>query len=165
MERIFSPWRMEYVGKGDAAPVAGCVFCVGPDDFDASDSLILGLYPATMAILNKFPYNNGHVLLSPRRHVSHPGLLSVDEARELAALLFFATTALNGVYRPEGMNLGMNVGKVAGAGIADHIHFHAVPRWGGDTNFMTPLADTRVLPESLAQTRARLLPAFRDFRP
>jgi ATP adenylyltransferase len=129
------------------------------------DRLLLGLYPATVALLNRYPYNNGHVLVAPRRHVADLWELPGEELRELFSLVALGSRALRELYSAEGLNVGMNLGKVAGAGIADHLHVHLVPRWGGDTNFMTSVHDTRVLPESLLETRERLSPAFGLLRP
>jgi ATP adenylyltransferase len=166
MDRIFSPWRMEYIrqagGGGGSAP---CVFCVRDDDLEDPGRLLIGLYANTVAILNRYPYNNGHVLLAPRRHVANLWDLSSEELRELFSLVSLGTRALVQEYRTEGMNVGMNLGKAAGAGIADHLHVHLVPRWTGDTNFMTPVQETRVLPESLLESRRRLSAAFGPLTP
>lgn len=166
MDRIFSPWRMEYIrqagGGGGAAP---CVFCIRDGDLEDPGRLLIGLYTNTVAILNRYPYNNGHVLVAPRRHVANLWDLSNEELRELFSLVSLGTRALLQEYRTEGMNVGMNLGKVAGAGIADHLHVHLVPRWAGDTNFMTSIQETRVLPESLLESRRRLSAAFGPLTP
>ena len=166
MDRIFSPWRMEYIrraaGGGGTAP---CVFCVRDGDLEDPERLFVGLYPNTVAILNRYPYNNGHVLVSPRRHVANLWDLSSEELRELFSLVSLGTQGLALEYRTEGMNVGINLGKAAGAGIADHLHVHLVPRWAGDTNFMTPVQETRVLPESLLETRRRLSAVFGPLTP
>ncbi|MCL2103106.1 MAG: HIT domain-containing protein [Syntrophorhabdaceae bacterium] len=143
----------------------GCVFCVKEDAMTAPDSLFLGIYPSTAAILNRYPYNSGHLLIVPRRHVTDLSDLQAEELRELFSLVTLGIRALRETYIPEGMNVGMNLGKAAGAGIPEHLHIHLVPRWNGDTNFMTSVHDTRVLPESLPDSRNRLLPAFADLRP
>jgi ATP adenylyltransferase len=111
-------------------------------------------------LLNKFPYASGHVMVAPYRHVGTLGDLTDDEALELHRLAREALEALAGVYQPQGYNLGWNLGRVAGAGVVDHVHEHVVPRWGGDTNFMPVLADVKVLPEHLAESRARLADAW-----
>ncbi len=166
MERVFSPWRGEYIrqpsGSGGGKK---CIFCAVEADMADPDRLLLGVYPGTVALLNRFPYNNGHVLVAPRRHVSDLCDLPAEELRELFSLVALGTRALRETYGADGMNVGMNLGKVAGAGIADHLHVHLVPRWGGDTNFMTSVHDTRVLPESLLETRERLSRAFGLLRP
>jgi ATP adenylyltransferase len=166
VDRIFSPWRMEYILRsGGDGGTARCVFCVGGGDLEDPERLLLGLYPATVAILNRYPYNNGHALIAPRRHVVNLWDLSSEELRELFSLVSLATKALGEEYRTEGMNVGMNLGKAAGAGIVDHLHVHLVPRWAGDTNFMTPVQETRVLPESLLESRRRLSAVFGPLRP
>lgn len=169
MERMFAPWRMAYIrqetGGGNGGAGCGCIFCVAPENVDEPDRLVLGVYERTLAICNLYPYNNGHVLLAPRRHVSDLSLLEREELAELMSLAALATKVLGEEYAPGGFNLGMNLGKVAGAGIADHLHLHVVPRWNGDSNFMTAIQSTRVLPESLAETHLRLKPLFRELAP
>jgi len=161
VDRIFSPWRMEYIrrasGGGGSAP---CIFCVRDADLEDPGRLLVGLYPNTVVILNRYPYNNGHVLVAPRRHAANLWDLPGEELRELFSLVSLGTRALAQEYRTEGMNVGMNLGKAAGAGIVDHLHVHLVPRWAGDTNFMTPVQETRVLPESLLESRRRLSAVF-----
>lgn len=161
---MFSPWRMEYI-RGGGTGGARCIFCIGEGEKRDPGRLILAIYPNTLALCNRYPYNNGHVLLAPRRHVADLSLLSAEERRELISLVALGTVALTEEYAPEGFNVGMNLGKVAGAGIADHLHFHLIPRWGGDTNFMTSALTTRVLPESLLQTHARLSARFETLAP
>ncbi len=166
MERMFSPWRMEYVRGGDpGGRGGGCIFCLRESDLDDPERLVLGIYPRSVAICNRYPYNNGHVLAAPRRHVADLSLLSGEELAELFSLVALGTKALSEEYGPDGFNVGMNLGQAAGAGVADHLHVHIVPRWKGDTNFMTATQTTRVLPESLVQTRSRLLPRFAQLRP
>ncbi|MEK6697053.1 MAG: HIT domain-containing protein [Candidatus Deferrimicrobiota bacterium] len=166
MDRIFSPWRMEYIRQaGAGGGTAPCVFCVRDGDLEDPERLFVGLYPNTVAILNRYPYNNGHVLVAPRRHMANLWDLSSEELRELFSLVSLGTQGLAKEYRTEGMNVGMNLGKAAGAGIADHLHVHLVPRWAGDTNFMTPVQETRVLPESLLESRRRLSAVFGPLTP
>ena len=166
MDRIFSPWRMEYILQVGAGGGTGpCVFCVRDGDLEDPERLFLGLYLNTVAILNRYPYTNGHVLVAPRRHVANLWDLSSEELRELFSLVSLGTRVLALEYRTEGMNIGMNLGKAAGAGIVDHLHVHLVPRWAGDTNFMTPVQETRVLPESLLESRRRLSAVFGLLRP
>ena len=166
MDRIFSPWRMEYIRRaGGGGGTAPCVFCVRDGDLEDPERLLVGLYPGTVAILNRYPYNNGHVLIAPRRHVANLWDLSSEELRELFSLVSLGARALAQEYRTEGMNVGMNLGKAAGAGIVDHLHVHLVPRWAGDTNFMTPVQETRVLPESLLESRRRLSSVFGPLTP
>ena len=157
---------MEYVRQaGGGGGTAACVFCVPDGDLEEPERLLVGLYPGTVAILNRYPYNNGHVLIAPRRHVANLWDLSSEELRELFSLVSIGSRALAQEYRTEGLNIGMNLGKVAGAGIADHLHVHLVPRWAGDTNFMTPVQETRVLPESLLESRRRLSAVFGPLNP
>jgi len=157
---------MEYIrragGGGGSAP---CIFCIPDGDLEDPERLLVGRYPNTVAILNRYPYNNGHVLVAPRRHVANLWDLSNEELGELFSIVSLGTRVLAQEYRTEGMNIGMNLGKAAGAGIADHLHVHLVPRWVGDTNFMTPVQETRVLPESLLESRRRLSAVFGPLTP
>jgi len=164
MERMFSPWRMEYI-RGGGTGGSRCIFCLGEEDRRDPERLVLGIYPNTVAICNRYPYNNGHVLIAPRRHVADLIQLSGEERGELLSLVALGTKVLKEEYFPEGFNVGMNLGKVAGAGIADHLHVHLIPRWGGDTNFLTSVLATRVLPESLSQTHGRLSARFEALTP
>jgi ATP adenylyltransferase len=157
---------MEYVRQaGGGAGSAPCIFCVRDGDVDDPERLLVGLYPSTAALLNRYPYNNGHVLVAPRLLVADLWDLSSEELRELFSLVSLGARALTSEYRTEGMNVGLNLGKAAGAGIVDHLHVHLVPRWAGDTNFMTPVRETRVLPESLLETRRRLSAVFGPLTP
>jgi ATP adenylyltransferase len=154
---LWAPWRLEYVQQADEE--TGCVFCSeAAGELPAETSLLVHRGGHTIAILNKFPYSSGHLLLAPRRHVALLSDLTADEATELHRLAVAAVAALDETYAPGGFNLGWNLGRAAGAGIADHVHEHVVPRWGGDTNFMPVLADVKVLPEHLLATRDRLRP-------
>ena len=157
---------MEYIRRaGEGGGTAACVFCVPDGDLEDPERLVVGLYPGTVAILNRYPYNNGHVLIAPRRHVANLWDLSSEELRELFSLVSIGSRVLAQEYRTEGMNIGLNLGKAAGAGIVDHLHVHVVPRWAGDTNFMTPVQETRVLPESLLESRRRLSAVFGPLTP
>ena len=161
---MFSPWRMDYI-RGGGSGGERCIFCI-PDEVPRDpERLVLGVYANTVAICNRYPYNNGHVLIAPRRHVADPALLSGEEMREIMSLLALGTKAISAEYSPRGFNVGMNLGKTAGAGIPDHLHLHLVPRWEGDTNFMTSVLSTRVLPESLEQTHRRLSALFGPLTP
>jgi len=152
---------MDYIRQaGGGGGTAACVFCVPDVDLEDPERLLVGQYPGTVAILNRYPYNNGHVLVAPRRHVANLWDLSSEELRELFSLVSVGSRALAREYRTEGMNVGLNLGKAAGAGIADHLHVHLVPRWSGDTNFMTSVQETRVLPEALLESRRRLSAVF-----
>jgi ATP adenylyltransferase len=157
MERLWSPWRLEYVAG--SKPDTECVFCEAPRRPDG-DSLIVFAGVTSYVILNKYPYNNGHLMAVPYRHVDSLGGLRPEELHELALLVQRSEAALLEAYNPQGINVGINLGRAAGAGILEHIHVHAVPRWIGDANFMTAIGETRVLPEDLEATAARLRPIF-----
>ena len=162
LQRLWTPWRMSYI-RGDDEP-AGCPFCVLPGRGPEHDRETLVVHRGTTAfvILNAYPYNPGHLMAVPYRHLSEVEELSTEEVHELASLCQRAVRALKASSGPHAFNIGLNVGALAGAGIADHIHQHVVPRWGGDTNFMPVIAKTRVLPELLADTYDRLVPAFAE---
>ncbi|MGZ4386311.1 MAG: HIT family protein [Gaiellaceae bacterium] len=151
---LWAPWRGEYVENADRQE--GCVLCRAAE-LPEEESLVLHRGEHAFAVLNRFPYSSGHLMLAPHRHVGVFAELALEEAAELHALTVAALAALSAVYAPEGFNIGWNLGRVAGAGVADHVHEHVVPRWSGDTNFMPVLGDVKVLPEHLRSTRARLL--------
>ena len=153
MERLWAPWRLEYVEAADEQP--GCVFCLARDGDDAEKHVVHRGQHA-LVILNKFPYVSGHLLVAPNRHVGDYGELEDAEALEIHRLASSAIGALAQTYAPQGYNLGWNLGRIAGAGVVDHVHLHVVPRWAGDTNFMPVLADVKVIPEHLTATRERL---------
>ena len=156
---LWAPWRLEYIAQADEQE--GCVFCVeAAGELPAAESLRLHAGTGALALLNKFPYSSGHLMISPRRHVGALAELTDDEALEIHRLAVAAVDVLHRVYGPGGFNLGWNLGRVAGAGIADHVHLHVVPRWAGDTNFMPVLADVKVIPEHLLETRDRLRDAW-----
>jgi ATP adenylyltransferase len=151
---------MEFI---QAAKPAGCIFCDFPaEEGEASDrrNLVVHRAPHAFTILNRYPYNSGHLMVVPLAHVSALEELAPEAFAALHEELLRAVAAVKRAYRPEGLNMGMNLGKVAGAGIADHLHWHVVPRWGGDTNFMPVVADLRVVPEALDAAWARLRAAF-----
>ena len=156
---LWAPWRLEYIAHADEQD--GCVFCVeAAGSLEHDESLRVHEGEAAIALLNKFPYSSGHLMIAPRRHVGSLGELTDDEALEIHRLGVAAVDVLGRVYGPGGFNLGWNLGRVAGAGIADHVHLHVVPRWAGDTNFMPMLADVKVIPEHLLATRDRLREAW-----
>ncbi|MBX5475097.1 MAG: HIT domain-containing protein, partial [Thermoleophilia bacterium] len=146
MERLWAPWRLEYVAHADEQE--GCVFCRAAAGDDV-EQLVLYRGARAFALLNRFPYASGHLMVAPYRHGAGFDTLDDAEALEVHRLAVRAIAALRAVYAPEGFNVGWNLGRVAGAGVVDHGHVHVVPRWGGDTNFMPVLADVRVLPEHL----------------
>jgi len=157
MDRLWSPWRLEYV-TGDKANIA-CALCDAPH-MPAQQSLVLCRGRTCYVILNLYPYNNGHLMVVPYRHTAALAGLSPEELQEVAVLTQRSEIALVEAYGPHGINVGINLGKSAGAGIHEHIHVHLVPRWSGDTNFMTVVAETRVLPEALDTSASRLRPVF-----
>ena len=157
MEHLWSPWRLAYVSGG--AKSEHCVFCEAQGNDEAAP-LIVFQGTTCYVILNLFPYNNGHLLIVPRRHFATLAEAARDELCELAELVQRSERALEQAYNPEGLNVGINLGKPAGAGILEHLHVHVVPRWNGDTNFMTVVGKTRVLPEELPATADRLRPIF-----
>ena len=143
---------------GASGPIPDCIFCntAEPDRGD----LIIARGRVSFVILNLYPYNNGHLLVVPNRHVPNLASLTADEQAELMRLTRHAEIALQEAYSPQGLNIGINLGRPAGAGVADHLHVHLVPRWNGDTNFMTVIGNVRVVPEDLSATKARLQPIF-----
>jgi ATP adenylyltransferase len=162
MQPLWAPWRMELIQK--RAP-AGCIFCLFPAEMGAEAdrrNLIVARTPRSFAILNRYPYNNGHLMVVPRRHTGDFASLSAAESQDLHALLQLSTEVLKKAYRPEGMNVGMNLGHCAGAGIPDHLHWHVVPRWQGDTNFMPVLGQSKVMIEHLQSSFDTLQPLFHE---
>jgi ATP adenylyltransferase len=156
-QRIWAPWRLEYI-KGPKSDE--CIFCDSPGAASDDERFILHRGERCFVLLNTFPYNNGHLMLAPYEHVPAIEDLDADTLLELMTLTQRSIAALRAAYDPEGFNLGINQGKVAGAGFDDHVHLHVVPRWGGDTNFMPVIGHARVLPESLADSYAALRGAF-----
>jgi ATP adenylyltransferase len=149
---LWAPWRLEYIEQADE--LDRCIFC------DPEEELLVHRGQHVVVVLNKYPYSSGHLLIAPHRHLGELGLLSDDEALEVHRLAARGVEALRAEYAPHGHNLGWNLGRVAGAGIEDHVHLHVVPRWNGDTSFMPVLADVKVLPEALVRTAERLRPHF-----
>src|SRR5688572_31787077 len=158
MEHLWSPWRLPYV-TGTKEESAACIFCSALARGDA-EPLMVFRGRTSYVILNLYPYNNGHLMVVPNRHVGSLAALTAEEMNEVGRLTQRCETALTEAYQPHGFNFGVNLGKPAGAGILDHVHVHVVPRWNGDTNFMTVVGDMRVLPESLGASAARLRPIF-----
>jgi ATP adenylyltransferase len=158
-DRLWSPWRMEYI-EFDHDDMEGCIFCDKPSLGDDEAALILARGDLSYVMLNAFPYNPGHVMVSPFRHVGELEDMTVEELAGASAQLQRSIVALKRAVAPDGFNVGINLGRVAGAGILGHLHWHVVPRWNGDMNFMPVIGETRVLPEMLADTYARVKPAF-----
>ena len=159
MKRLWAPWRIQYI-KGP--PPEGCIFCVLPREGRDREHRIVYQGQRVFVILNTFPYNSGHLMIVPHRHVADLGALEDGEALELVHLTTAAMDAIRDTYGAEGFNVGLNLGRAAGAGIVDHVHLHVVPRWVGDTNFMPVLGETKVLPEDLSVTRDRLAKALHE---
>ncbi len=158
MTLIWAPWRMPYIlGEKDTL----CILCEKPKEKRDKANLILHRGEYGFVMLNLYPYNNGHLMVSPYQHASSLSELSEPILNNLMTLIVKSEMALRKSSNPEGMNCGLNLGKAAGAGIADHLHFHLVPRWGGDTNFMTVVSDVRVIPEHVQETYSRLKPYFK----
>jgi ATP adenylyltransferase len=155
MERLWAPWRMEYINYAREGE-GGCIFCELPAEGDDEKNYILTRGEKAFVILNKFPYNSGHLMIAPFRHVGEVEQLEDEEALDLDHLLQKSLKALKEAMSPDGFNIGMNLGRVAGAGVPDHVHWHVVPRWSGDTNFMPVVGETKVLPELLHESYRRL---------
>ena len=156
MDRLWAPWRLEYV---QASRTPGCIFCLG-DEPDDESRLVLQRGRHCFIIMNRFPYSNGHLMIAPLRHTADPGALAAEEAAELYRMTVYCRDILLQTCRPQGFNIGMNLGEVAGAGVLDHMHQHIVPRWAGDTNFMPVFADVRVIPQHLEATYRQLREAM-----
>jgi ATP adenylyltransferase len=168
MDRLWSPWRLPYILSG--GETRGCVFCEaladvarsasGDDEVFDQSSLVVFRGKTCYVILNLYPYNNGHLLVVPNRHIPSLAAATHEELCELIELTRRSELVLIEGYSPHGMNMGINLGKPAGAGVLDHVHMHVVPRWNGDTNFMSVVGQTRVLPEELTDSAAKLRPIF-----
>jgi ATP adenylyltransferase len=155
---LWAPWRMTYIAG--ARRESGCLLCALPRETADRDSLILHRGRTVYVVLNRYPYNNGHLMVVPYRHCAELAEFTAEESLELMGAVQRTTDAIREAFRADGFNVGFNLGKAAGAGIADHVHLHVVPRWVGDTNFMPVLADTRVMPDHLAATYDKLMPFF-----
>jgi ATP adenylyltransferase len=153
VKQLWAPWRLEYIKSADED--SGCVFCRAVEGED-EERLVVRRGSRAIALLNKYPYSSGHFMVAPTRHVGEYGDLDEVEVLELHRLSSAGMGALADIYAPQGYNVGWNLGRIAGAGVVDHVHLHVVPRWAGDTNFMPVLADTKVLPEHLQETRRKL---------
>lgn len=164
MERLWAPWRMAYIMSTVKEKDDGCVFCRMLAERDDEQNLILYRGEHAFVVLNKFPYNSGHLMVVPVRHTGDFSALTPPEHLELAALLDATRRAMEHSLSPHGFNIGMNLGRASGAGIVDHLHYHIVPRWSGDSNFMSVVADTKVISESLTDTWRRLKAALDSVR-
>ena len=170
MERLFTPWRYAYITSSPESPAdpsrpaspeeTGCFFCAAARNPDGPDSLVVHVARHHLVMLNLHPYSNGHLMVAPLEHHSSPQESGEEARAELWPLVLRSHRVLQAAYSPHGFNFGMNLGKPAGAGVPGHFHFHLVPRWTGDTNFMTVLAEVRLVPEDLRQSRERLRALF-----
>lgn len=158
MDRLWSPWRYAYVSKAD--PVQGCIFCEKAAEDRDEANYIVHRGRKNFLLLNLYPYTTGHVMIAPYEHVATLEAASLETLEEMMALARAAERNLRAIYRPQGFNIGMNLGECAGAGVAGHIHMHVVPRWPADSNFMSVVGETRVLPEAIEATYGKLLDAF-----
>ena len=162
MKVLWAPWRMEYIltdqEKGE------CIFCPGDDRSQDEARLILYIGPQSMVVMNRFPYINGHLLVAPVRHGPDLEFLSDEEMLDLLTMVRRSIAILKKEISPEGFNVGLNLGRVAGAGVEEHVHFHIVPRWNGDTNYMTVFGEVRVIPEHIEETYHKLLPHFQEIK-
>ena len=159
MQVLWAPWRMVYVADKAAR---GCIFCAALEG-DRRERLLLGTTAASLVILNRYPYQNGHLMVAPRRHTASLSDLPDAERVDLAETLRRSVDSLGEAFHPDGFNIGMNLGAAAGAGVVDHLHWHIVPRWAGDTNFITAVAEVRVIPQHLLETYDRLRAAVTWF--
>ncbi|MDD2922868.1 MAG: HIT domain-containing protein [Anaerolineales bacterium] len=161
MKHLWSPWRMKYIEKH--TKINGCVFCNEQAKTDSAENLIAFRGESAYVILNRYPYSSGHLMVVPFAHISNIEELDSKTRGEMMELASQCMTALRNIYNPHGFNMGANIGEAAGAGVPGHVHIHIVPRWNGDTNFMSALGETRVLPESLEDTFKRVRDTFLRF--
>jgi ATP adenylyltransferase len=164
MEIKFTPWRMIYISSGDTPDNSECVLCIRGRDEPAAANLVLFRGASCYALMNLYPYNTGHLMIVPYHHTADLAGLDVAAADELFALTRQSVAALTTALAPHGFNIGMNLGRTAGAGIDEHLHMHIVPRWNGDANFMPIVGGTKLIPEALDQTYAKLRPLFDAFK-
>lgn len=158
MERIWAPWRMSYISNNTL--VQGCIFC--PDDIADRDRLILARSDTSLIMLNRYPYTGGHLMVAPLRHTAELDDLGDVELLDLMHMIRKGRSLLQRVVNPDGFNIGINLGKAAGAGVEEHLHIHIVPRWNGDSNFMTVVGDVRVIPEGLLAAYDQLISALAE---
>jgi ATP adenylyltransferase len=158
VKQLWAPWRMTYIDQG--VKESGCIFCEKYRQDDLRTALVLRETDHSVVMMNKYPYSNGHLLIAPKRHQNDPARLPTEEFTDLHQTLRHALEIVRQAFQPGGVNLGMNLGKCAGAGIEDHLHWHVVPRWEGDNNFMPVIAETRVMPQHLLESYDRLRPFF-----
>ena len=160
METLFTPWRYSLLSVRE--PSTSCFFCDAARRPDEPESLVIAITEHHLVMLNKYPYTNGHLMVAPRQHLGDPSAAAPAAAQELWRLVMRALEAIETAYSPDGVNLGMNLGLAAGAGVPDHYHFHVVPRWSGDTNFASVVGGLRLVPEELETTRRKLRRIWRE---
>lgn len=160
MKRLWSPWRMRYIQEHEKE--TGCIFCRALEQPDDAHNLVVARGQLAFVMLNKYPYTSGHLMVAPCNHQPSLELLTPASRAEMMELISRAIQVLRDVYKPQAFNVGANIGEAAGAGVPGHVHIHVVPRWAGDTNFMSTLAETRVLPEALEETFTRVRNAWHD---
>lgn len=156
MQRMFSPWRSKYIASFSEEPSSGCILCKAYQQISENDDYVVTKGKCCYVVMNLYPYNSGHLMVVPYRHISNFTDLTDDESLEIMSLLKKISWALTEIMKPDGYNIGSNIGRSAGAGIDEHIHFHIVPRWNGDTNFMPILGDTKLISEDIRETLMKL---------
>lgn len=163
MDTLFTPWRYQYISSEKTS--SGCFLCEAAGHPDDADRLVVARRQHHIVLLNRHPYTNGHLMIAPRQHLASPEQASTEACAELWPLVLEAKRVLEELYSPNGFNIGLNLGQAAGAGVPDHFHLHVVPRWGGDTNFMSVVGGVRLIPEDLDDLRVRLAPKFAKEEP
>lgn len=165
MDKLWSPWRSKYIESFKKDSDSGCIFCdMQKLSVKDNNNLLIDKDEFTFTVLNLYPYNNGHLMVVPYRHTSVFESLSENENSEVMKKLQTASAALTKIYKPQGFNIGANLGQVSGAGIHEHIHFHIVPRWNGDTNFMPVLGEVKIISQDLLETKAKLIEAYKELK-
>lgn len=165
MNKLWSPWRSKYIESFLNKEKKGCILCqLAKENIEEPSNLLVEKGELTFTVLNLYPYNNGHLMVIPYRHKKNIEMLTTEENAEIMNKLQLATKALTDAIEPEGFNIGINLGKCAGAGIDDHIHFHVVPRWNGDTNFMPALGEVKIISQDLLHTKQKLLETYQKIK-
>ena len=165
MKNLWSPWRSNYIESfKEEQSGGGCIFCTAVEkDISDINNLVVHKSEKTFVIMNLYPYNNGHLMIVPKRHIGSIEQITTQESHELMDEIILAEKVLQKIYSPHGFNIGANLGRAGGAGIEEHIHFHIVPRWNGDTNFMPAIGEVKVISQDLAETKKRLLTGYKEF--
>jgi ATP adenylyltransferase len=164
MKNLWSPWRSNYIDSFKEKQSDGkCIFCEAvTKDISDINNMVIRQIENTLVMMNLYPYNNGHLMIVPKRHLSSMDEITIEESHELIEELLMAEKVLRKIYNPHGFNIGANLGRAGGAGIDDHIHFHIVPRWNGDTNFMPVIGEVKIISKDLAETKKRLLTSYKE---